>query len=367
MGEAPHGGSRRSRTRRGSVYVITVVTLTVAMILGLALIRAAGNSTQSGERFKTKMQLKHLADAGAEYGYWYYATRRPMLPATVSNDLGGGEFNVTVDNFAAIPGTIKITSKAELGGQEFETTYLLVRPTAMPGTYSVFDYAICSDQSFITDRPIRSGTGLDNNNHVNVNAHLMWTSSDSKIWGDAYAAWSISSPYPQVKGTTVSSAPMLPFPDVDWDYYYWNCAWYYSGDKTFDSGITFPYDGAIIWVGDDLDIQGPIRGRGTIVASDEIRLKGDTWYATSDSKVALIARNKLKFDFDNYKNVVGFMYAHNDTFSAVVEVPHEATVTSGSVVGDWFDMKSDADLTVVHDISITEDPSLGSTLHLPGY
>lgn len=361
----PAGGSGLRRSRRGSVYVITIVTLTVAMVLGLALMRASGNGITSAERFKTKMQLKHIADAGAEYGYWYYATRRPMLPATISNTLGDGDFEVTIDGFAAVTGTIKVRSEAHLKGQELETTYLLPRPAALPGTYSVFEYAICSDQSSITDRPIRSGTGLNNNNHVNVNGHLMWTNSASKVWGNAFAAWNISSPYPQVKGTTVTSAPMLPFPDVDWNYYYWNCAWYYSGDKEFKDGITFPYDGAIVWVGDDLKFKGPISGRGIIVACGDIEFTDQTWYATGSSKVAFIAGDKVTLKPG--KSMVGFVYAHDDTFSAYIEVPGTTTVTSGCLVADRIDMKATGDLTVVHDSSITEDPNLGAILHLPGY
>jgi hypothetical protein len=361
----PGGRGQKRPAHRGSVYVITIVTLSVAMILGIALMRAAGNSGQSAERFKVKMQLRGIADAGAEYGYWYYATRRPLLPATVENTLNGGKFTVTIDNFAAVSGTIVVTSKAEVGTQKFETTYLLPRPTALPGTYRVFDYAICSDQSMITTRSIVTGTGVENDNHVNVNGHLMWTSSSSRIYGNAYAAWNISSPYPQVSGTKITSAPMLPFPGVDWSYYSTNCAWYYSNDTEFKYGITFPYDGAIIYVSHDLKFQGSIRGRGTIVVGHDLQFTDSTLYATSSSKVAFIAGHQIKLPSSSGKSIVGLMYAHSSDFSAEIKVNGSTTVSWGALVGDTFNVGDS--LTVVHDDDITEDPSIGATLHLPGY
>jgi hypothetical protein len=360
------GAVRKHRGReRGSVYLITILTLTVAMILGLALIRAAGNSSQQAERFKVKMKLQGIADAGAEYGYWYYATRRPLLPKTVENNLNGGTFRVTIDNFATVTGTIVVTSKATVGSQTFETTYLLPRPTALPGTYSVFDYAVCSDQSIITARPIVTGTGAENDNHVNVNGHLMWTSSSSRIYGNAYAAWNMSSPNPQVSGTKITSAPMLPFPAIDWDYYLSNCASYYSYDKEYTGGITFPYDGAIIYVTHDLKFKGTISGRGTIVVGHDLEFTDSTFYATSSSKVAFIAGDKIKIP--SGKSVVGMMYAHNSSFSAYFDLPGTATVSWGALVGDSFQFGPTASLTVVHDDDLTEDPSIGTALHLPGY
>jgi hypothetical protein len=353
------------RADRGSVYVVTIVTLTVAMILGLALMQLAGNSTQSSQSLKAKMQLKHVAEAGIEYGYWYYARNRPLLPITVPNSLAGGQFTVTIEDYPSVQGTIKLTSTATVANQQLKRTYLMLRPTALPGTYSVFDYAICSDQSLVTSRPLITGTGTELDNHVNVNGWLVCTNSSSDIWGNVYASWGISSPYPRVRGTKIPSAAMLPFPDVDWNYYYSNRAWYYSGDKDFGSGITFPYDGAIVYVGGKLKLKGPISGRGIIVAQGDIEFNDSTWYATASSKAAFISQTKIKLP--SGRSIVGLMYAHSSSFNATVEVPGSTTVTWGAVVGDGFNILAAGALTVVHDDDITADHTIGTVLHLPGY
>jgi hypothetical protein len=342
--------------------VVCIITLTVATILGLALLQAAGNNLLTAERSERVVRLSQIAEGGVEYGYWYYAGRRPTLPVTFSETLGGGQFSVTVSEYPAIPGTVKVRSTATLGGQQLTKTYLLARPAALEGTYSVFNYAICSDQSLSTDKRVLAGTGSPSENDVNVNGQLSLTNTSSRIWGDCYAAWGISSPYPTVTGTTNAAAPMLPFPDIDWTNYYNNRAAYYY-DADMKSGITFPYDGAIIWVDHDLKFKGPITGRGIIVAQHNLEFTGSTSYAAPTSVAAFIGGSKIKCPAST--SLVGFMYAHSNSFTSYFEMGSNVVITKGALVGDRF--QGVDNLTVTHDADIVSDPSLGSTLHLPGY
>jgi type II secretory pathway pseudopilin PulG len=358
---SPRGVSRR---QRGSAYVVTLAALTVALILGLALMRVSTNSIQGAQRFTKKLQLQYIAEAGAEFGYWYCATQSPTLPTDMTKTLGDGQFTVHIEESGVVAGTIKVTSTATLAGQQLKTTYLFPAPAAVAPD-DVFSYAVCANGNLSTSYPMITTGPAGSRNDVGVNGQLSWTNSQSSITGNCYATSGISTPYPTVWGRKNTAADPVSFPAIDLARYKANADVVVTAKKDYfySSGIVFPHDGAIIYSDTcRILIQGPITGRGTIICSKEIQLVSDIYYTDSNSKIAYVSTTQVSVPINC--PVVGAMYAHNSSNNAYIYTGW-ATVASGCVIGDRYSIVG-GPVTVTHDPDF-EDANLRTLLHLPGY
>ena len=355
-----------------------MTALVVIMILVLGMFAAGVRTLEAGKHEPKTGAARMAAEAGIEYAYCQYVynsgTPPPyasILPRTYNHNFccGPGGFNVTItDNTAVIIGTVLVVSTGTVNGDSVTITRTIAKPK------TCFDYAlVCSIPITNTYFPIITGAGGKNGDiraDGNFGGYSFSLAAGSQINGDAVGQAAIS--IPTVTGSQITNAAWLPVPEVNTTYYAGIANRVFVGPQTW-SGFTFQSPYEVVFVYGDVTINsGLFSGTGTIVNQGKTHLNGNTDYAASTSKIAIL--NASGFDTNGNYTIVGFYLTHNYFSNGTSQnsygngnAPWNLTLKSGSLAADNYYIGNWPTTTW----SFTHDPEmndqLGKNLHLPGY
>lgn len=341
--------------------MIALVALVVVFILAIGLLTLGGNVRLSGKRQMRRQGAQILADAGIEYAYWKVKFTNAPVPATFSDTFRSGTVTVTAtDNGNSLAGSMKLVSVGTESGESRTVTRVL------PGK-TVFGYALCSNTNLNTGTSviatITTGSGgaagdIRSNGSISM--------GQATINGGATAVGTIGG-FQSITGASTPSAPAVPFPAVDLNYYAGIANRTFSTNQTW-SGFTFQSPYEVVYVNGDITLSaGTISGTGTLVATGKIHFNGSLTYQFSTDKLAGIAANGMDVNSTGI-SVVGFYYTHNSGNNAKAIINRQFSVTQGVIAADAMDFgggNGEYPHTFVRDSAM--NPILGKQLHLPGY
>lgn len=314
---------RRRDRRRGAAYVIALVALVTGLTLALAALRLTTNASMAESRRQSSSTAAQIAEAGLDYGLWLTKWGSvSQRPYTATTSVGAATFTVTIaDNSAALSGTDLITSAATVNG----VTRTDLRVVKKEGDPSPFRYAFALNKTTTISRATRS----DADAAMFVNGSVTFNNSSISMAGPISATGTITRQAGTLSGTLTSGVASFTWPTIDLSYYQAHATTYYSSSKTL-YGLTFPYDGAIIYCNGTLTIKNTISGKGTCVASGYVVLDGAT--QQTGSVIACLSPSRVELK-NSTSAVNGILYAHNSGSTATLVASCSTTLT-GSVAAD---------------------------------
>lgn len=346
--------------KRGSAYLIALITLVTGMTLGLALLRSSGAITIQGRSTIDAGIASHLADAGMAYGYWLYRYRIQSLPLSEEITLDTGTASVQINNYDPLPDTVKITSIGTYRDTSV-SRLRIVRKRARP-----FEMAFCwrapsEPYSYSPSvNSLRTGrNGQDGDVWIN-GTFAYGTLLD--VDGDVFAK-SVSFTNMWVTGRIVTRNEKITFPTINANYYknkaqqnntYYG---YYDpslgglypavtltwGQADIDDKLNSVSDLGTIYVDANLIIPENVEvsGRHLLVIAGSLILKGDIHYKnpSSDKLVVLITDpGSLMADERPSYYLDGFYYIHKNSTSSGMPggwlCAYNATFGQGGVAFD---------------------------------
>ncbi len=341
--------ARRNR-ERGSVYIVALVTLVVAVTLGLAMLRVIGADFRNQDALNRKQAALNLAEAGYDYAVNQMLYKGRSTPFTADLTLSIGTIHVEVtDDSSRSASSRLVTSTGTSGGyrQVIKRAYVV-----MP-----YQYAWCENTALTTDKQIVC-TGLPGGMRVNgaVNLNRVTMNVTTGVWSSSTIT-SVGTVTPRHP-----NSPVVAFPSIDYNYYSSNADITYVGDRNFwnlssSSPIIIYVNGKAILNG------GTYNGMITIVATGDINVKGNYTKWDASSYLAFITTQHINVE-GAVTLLEAVMYSHKSDNNGQVHFLANLTRTfRGVAAADNVD--NDSYLNMDRDSSLT--PSIMRQLRLPGY
>jgi hypothetical protein len=345
------------RKRRGSAVVmslILVAAITTVIAADITLTTAGLRFQSSAER---QRQAAYAFEGAVVQVVEDFYDDDITVPCSKSYTVGDLTCAVTVaDNSANVVRTLKIDGQVAVKGK----TYSYSRVVGARHDPSPFAYALAVDKGLDTTQKLITGTG-GSKGDVYSGADLLLHSSTNTLNGDAECVKTFHGPYTTVTGDTIEGASALKFPKVKKDDYK------AAADVTYTfasmNGYSFGSGGAyypLIYCDSSLFIKGTFSGKGTIFVHGNVTIYASTYYADSNSEVAIICDGDLFFE-TIVVSAVGYLFAPGNTIS---QGPMGVNVTRGSIVTG--NLYWNGTMNVVHDPAVWDSPTEGKKLRLPG-
>lgn len=350
--------------RLGSAYLIALVAMCVALVLGLALMRAADGLELFTHHKMVDVRLAQLAQAGLEYGYWLYAYKGQLLPVSATYTMSTGSLKVdVVDSDGDLDGSFKVTATATVGNAK--KTVRKVFEDKGPGygfDRTLWSFALAANEDPVSDALLRLGTGLASDGDAMFNSSLTLTNASTTLKGQVFAVGAVSAPAPVAPGTQSWNVPAFEFPTIDYAYYYALASLTYIGNTKL-SGVTTSSTPKVIYVKGNLDISGIIRGRATFVVEGNINVTGSLTYGSvTTDKFAFLTTGNI-----NINGLVthGLFYAHDASKSAVIKTKTAASMGKTNIIADKLSFASGKNITICGDTDY-QVGTLAQDMRLPG-
>jgi Tfp pilus assembly protein PilX len=336
--------------RRGSVYVLAIVTLLVAVTLGMAMLKFVDTDFRAQTGETRRVAASNLAEAGVDHATWQIVYKGKNVPFSTDLTLNTGTVHVDVaDDSARATSAVLITSTGRSG------SYRSIAKRSIP--VLPYLYAWCENSNLSTDKTVYS-TGMPGGIRVNgsVNLNRIYTNVTTGVWATStISTTGTATPrYP--------SSPVVAFPDIDYNYLRSKARAIYYGDKYFynlwrnQSGVYYVSGRAIIG-------PGVYDGYFTIVSTGDVIITNDYTKYSSDSYLAVITTGQISIQ-GSADNVDAILYAHKSDGSGDIHCLASlfTRYICGAVVADKVD--NDSTISVERDPGLT--PAVMRQLHLPG-
>lgn len=331
--------------------MVLITAITVYFVAAQELMMA---SVRSQRRFEERTKARLMLESAGAYMASELRHGLLTLPASRTLTIAGVSVNATaIDNAAAVPRTMKVTTALDFKGTAYTDSIVLgqsIDPT--PWNYALFvgNSEVSAGSDVLTVGSL--GAGGDTYYGFSTGGTDVHT-----INGDLEVAGSVGGIF-SVTGTTWPNAAPIAFPTVSSvNYLAASTATNLSGTI---SGYAFPNLGAattsVIYRLGDLDVEGAFTGNGVIYATGNIRLKDNI--TTSGGKLVLIAAGNVLLNRHN-STVSAFIYA-GGTYDAI----RRDNVITGALVCSGLNMTNDG--AVIYDPYFWNTPSERVRFKLPG-
>lgn len=338
--------------QRGSVFLLSVVALTVLLLLGTSLMQTAANGLGRASDYNRRSEALSLAESGVAMAlaklYENYDGAGDTLESTGSYtdsfSLAGGSVSYSITApYNGIANTCLVNSQSTTSVNRS----VRIRTVAyyVIDSSRVFEGAIFCDTPLILNGsggvyPDEDGEGGDI--YANGNIRFNGTSFTMTPEGSLFSTGTINWVPPGVPSTNVHQyvAP-LEMPIIDLDYYESIATEIYTGKTTFSNANMVDLSG-VIFVKGDVTISGNYTGQAVIVATGKIQVTGSvtTEHLDTDT-LALISPKSIKIAGNS--TVHGLVYSHSVLEDAETTLSGNTTVY-GAICGDL--VRSNGGITV---------------------
>ena len=129
-GRNPQPARLRRRAPRGAAIPYALMSLVFTILLCLLMLDYAQAVRMQTARLKQVGNLRLLAEAGLDYGYWRVRWQGASLPLNEnSRTMGTGSVSVNVVNYSAtLSNSIRITSTATIGDRSMTLVRAMPKP-----------------------------------------------------------------------------------------------------------------------------------------------------------------------------------------------------------------------------------------------
>jgi len=330
----------RTRRRRGYALLMSISTLIVGAILGVALLSLATTSISHAKRRSFNAQALNLTMGALDTAI--AASRSTGAYPGFSNlPLGDGIVSATVSTPAGQPTKRVIVATGVVDAGRYTVTRNLRATMETDPLAPVFYQALAARSSFVIngDVLINSGPTLSVGDvHCNQNVEI--NGSSVTIDGDVTASGTvISSGSPNITGTTTSGVPPMVFPEVDQEFKDRSLVngtrmgsltvsngsivkGKIVGDLTVRAPGGCTLDG-VVWVTGSVTIDGPVYGSGTLVCDGDLMIDARGSYNAGDiSKLAFITTSTNPVDAVDLGG--------NRQFKGIIYAPYGAVKLHGT-------------------------------------
>jgi len=328
--------------QRGSVFLLSVVALTVLLLLGTSLMQTAANGLGRASDYNRRSEALSLAESGVDMAlaklYENYDGAGDTLEST-------GTYS---DSFSLADGSVSYSIAAPYNGiantclvDAQATTWANRSARIRTVAYYVIDSSRVFEGAIFCDTPLtlngsggvypdEDGEGGD----IYANGNITFNGTSFTMTPDAslYSTGTINWIPPDVPATSVHQyvAP-LEMPIIDLDYYESIATQIYTGKTTFSNANMQNLTG-VIFVKGDVNISGSYTGQAVIVATGKIQVTGSvtTEHLDTDT-LALISPKSIKIAGNS--TVHGLVYSHSVLEDAETTLSGNITLY-GAVCGD---------------------------------
>ena len=328
--------------QRGSVFLLSVVALTVLLLLGTSLMQTAANGLGRASDYNRRSEALSLAEAGVDMAlaklYENYDGAGDTLEST-------GTYS---DSFSLADGSVSYSIAAPYNGiantclvDAQATTWANRSARIRTVAYYVIDSSRVFEGAIFCDTPLtlngsggvypdEDGEGGD----IYANGNITFNGTSFTMTADAslYSTGTINWIPPDVPATSVHQyvAP-LEMPIIDLDYYESLATTIYTGNTTFSNANMENLTG-VIFVKGNVTISGNYSGQAMIVATGKIQVTGSvtTEHLDTDT-LALISPKSIKIAGNS--TIHGLVYSHSVLEDAATTLSGDITVY-GAICGD---------------------------------
>ena len=328
--------------QRGSVFLLSVVALTVLLLLGTSLMQTAANGLGRASDYNRRSEALSLAESGVDMAlaklYENYDGAGDTLEST-------GTYS---DSFSLADGSVSYSIAAPYNGiantclvDAQATTWANRSARIRTVAYYVIDSSRVFEGAIFCDTPLtlngsggvypdEDGEGGD----IYANGNITFNGTSFTMTADAslYSTGTINWIPPDVPATSVHQyvAP-LEMPIIDLDYYESIATQIYTGNTTFSNANMENLTG-VIFVKGNVNISGSYTGQAVIVATGKIQVTGSvtTEHLDTDT-LALISPKSIKIAGNS--TVHGLVYSHSVLEDAETTLSGNITLY-GAVCGD---------------------------------
>ena len=328
--------------QRGSVFLLSVVALTVLLLLGTSLMQTAANGLGRASDYNRRSEALSLAESGVDMAlaklYENYDGAGDTLEST-------GTYS---DSFSLADGSVSYSIAAPYNGiantclvDAQATTWANRSARIRTVAYYVIDSSRVFEGAIFCDTPLtlngsggvypdEDGEGGD----IYANGNITFNGTSFTMTPDAslYSTGTINWIPPDVPATSVHQyvAP-LEMPIIDLDYYESIATQIYTGNTTFSNANMENLTG-VIFVKGNVNISGSYTGQAVIVATGKIQVTGSvtTEHLDTDT-LALISPKSIKIAGNS--TVHGLVYSHSVLEDAETTLSGNITLY-GAVCGD---------------------------------
>ncbi len=330
-----------SRSQRGSVYVIALLTLIVLGTLASVLGWSALVQAQRAQQRETRLRLESLCQSGINYASWARRVQKRPLPFTETLNLSEGRVVVQVrpaNRYGR--NAFQVISTATYKDQTLTRTRIL-DGNRQPRTTTEF--------ALYLDKGITVATGQDitvkGDAHANQLIKVM-PGGGLQVDGALTSRLNIlGSPTATLYKEEFSDA--VPFDIPNLATLRLRATQLITGDLNLPFGLSLA-DGAIYYVAGNLSIEGTLRGRATVVVEGNLTFTGETAYADEESLFIFIVNGNIILPAD--ERIAGVLISQNGNVIA----DDESEVYGGIIILNGTLVVSD-DLTLEHDPRVNAD------------
>lgn len=330
----------RTRRRRGYALLMSISTLIVGAILGVALLSLATTSISQAKRRSFNAQALNLAMGALDTAV--AASRATgAYPGFAGLTLGDGTVSATVSTPAGRPSHRVIVGTGVINAGPYTVTRSLRATMETDPLAPVFYQALAAKSSFVINGSVlvNSGPTLSVGD-VHSNGTVELIGSSVTIDGDVTASGTvISSGSPTVSGTTASGVPPMVFPEVDQEFkdrslvngtqvgnLVVNNGSIVQGKIVGNLTVRGP-DGCrlngVVWVTGSVTIDGPVYGSGTLICDGKLAIDARGSYPAEDlSKLAFITTSTNPVDAVDLGG--------NRQFKGIIYAPYGAVKLHGT-------------------------------------
>lgn len=330
-----------SRSQRGSVYVIALLTLIVLGTLASVLGWSALVQAQRAQQRETRLRLESLCQSGITYASWARRVQKRPLPFTETLNLSEGRVVVQVrpaNRYGR--NAFQVISTATYKDQTLTRTRIL-DGNSQPRTTT--EFALYVDKGVI----VAPGQDITVKGDAHAN-QLVKVMPGGRLQVDGALTSRLNilgSPTATLYKEEFSDA--VPFDIPNMATLRLRATQLITGDLNLPFGLSLA-DGAIYYVAGNLSIEGTLRGRATVVVEGNLTFTDETQYADEDSLFIFIVNGNIVLP--NNERITGVLISQNGNVIA----DDESEVYGGVILLNGSLIVSD-EFTIEHDPRINAD------------
>ncbi|HLC38949.1 MAG TPA: PilX N-terminal domain-containing pilus assembly protein [Patescibacteria group bacterium] len=279
--------------RNNSGFALTTVLfiMVIMMAIGTLFISVVSYDLKITKNLKNSNLAFTLAESGIQKALW--GLNQPSLnyAGEQNTALGGGKFTVTVAPSASDPNERLITSTGYYPVSSpfpAQRQIQIIASTEASEEEAAFHYAVQ-----IGEWGLEMASNSIINGNVYSNGHIAGA-SNSHINGDAYAVTTITTPNPEISGTTNPGAPSQQMPVITIDF--WKNAASENDDQingdytitgTGDFGPRKVVGNLTLGQNSDTTLKGPIYVTGNFVMRSNSTLRLDPQFVSAGTVIVV--------------------------------------------------------------------------------
>lgn len=331
----------RHHTRRGSVYVIALLTLSVLAMFAAVLGWGAIVRAQQAQKRESSRYLESLIQSGVAYASWQRRYQNRDLPFSFNLSFGSGRITGYADKAPAYGSdAMKITVNATYKDNQMTKQRII---SGAERSRQTTEFALFVDSSLY----VVNGT-IKIEGDLHVNGRLVTRNG----W-IAYATGSITSSGNQI-GNVVADTYSEKFTPTLQENLPTMTELRMQATQLLMGPLTMPFgmnlnSGDIQYVQGDLQLQGRLIGSGIVVVEGNLTFTGKTWYDNKHSLYVFVVQGDIVIP--DRTEISGYLISKNGN----VHIGKDSQVDPGGIMVADGTLNADGDLAIAHDPRVNTD------------